>query len=236
VCVPTLDARPLSNLRYPSCVDAVRAQAEAFKCALEIGAASVDDVVGWARALILDVDHPHWSLCELALSSKKYAPDLTPILEAVPGRAEASHVRKLVLHMLLDPPGAPRTRGPSRALAVRLGDLRRRTRVGIERPGLVGVGCARPGRRRPHPGNTRASHPANVAKARQRSAGNLIPKRRERWPTIACNCRAPRLAFCSGRSALRAGNRASSFRCLPREPARLLTSPHPVSFSLGARS
>jgi hypothetical protein len=78
----------------------VRTHATALQTALEIGAVSVDDVVEWARNVILETEHPHWSFCELALCSDKYPPDLTEFLSAVPGSANPAAARALVVRIL----------------------------------------------------------------------------------------------------------------------------------------
>lgn len=78
----------------------LRTQAKAFQTALEIGAASVDDVVTWASDIVSKTDHPHWSICELALCSGKYPPDLAEFLTEVPGSLDATQARTLVIRML----------------------------------------------------------------------------------------------------------------------------------------
>ena len=82
---------PLANLRT---------QANALQTALEIGAASVDDVVAWARDVIMKTEHPHWAICELALCSGKCAPDLNEFLTEVPGSLDATQARAIVIQML----------------------------------------------------------------------------------------------------------------------------------------
>jgi hypothetical protein len=80
----------------------LRTQAEAFQTALEIGAASVDDVVTWARGVVSKTEHPHWSICELAMCSGKYPPDLKEFLTEVPGSLDALRARAIVIRMLSD--------------------------------------------------------------------------------------------------------------------------------------
>ncbi|WP_437963014.1 hypothetical protein WME76_48315 (plasmid) [Sorangium sp. So ce119] len=83
-------------------VDLRRTRAEAFLLALDVGAASVDEVVNWALKVIQEVDHPHWSFCELALCSMKYPRDLAEYLRAVPGVPDVKLARLRVLEMLSD--------------------------------------------------------------------------------------------------------------------------------------
>ena len=80
----------------------LRTHAAAFQTALEIGAASVDDVVTWARDIVVRTEHPHWSMCELALCSGKYPPDLNEFLSEVPGSLDPRQARALVIRMLSD--------------------------------------------------------------------------------------------------------------------------------------
>ncbi|AUX40059.1 uncharacterized protein SOCE26_014550 [Sorangium cellulosum] len=83
-------------------MDLHKTQAEAFRIALDVGAASVDDVVSWALDVVQKVDHPHWSFCELALCSRKYPPDLAAHLREVPGVPDVTLARLMVLDMLRD--------------------------------------------------------------------------------------------------------------------------------------
>jgi hypothetical protein len=80
----------------------LRTQAEAFQTALQIGAASVDDVVTWARGVVAKTEHPHWSICELAICSGKYPPDLKEFLTEVPGSLDPLRARAIVIRMLSD--------------------------------------------------------------------------------------------------------------------------------------
>lgn len=88
----------MTSLPHPD----LRTQGEAFQTALEIGAASVDDVVTWASDIVSKTEHPHWSICELALCSGKYPPDLKEFLDEVPGSLDALHSRAMVITMLSD--------------------------------------------------------------------------------------------------------------------------------------
>jgi hypothetical protein len=80
--------------------DELRTHAEAFRIGLDVGAASVDDVVRWAQEVVTETEHPHWSLCELATCGHLYPPDLRPHLQAVPGVLDPKRGRALVLGML----------------------------------------------------------------------------------------------------------------------------------------
>ena len=89
----------------------LRTQADAFQTALKIGAASVDDVVTWARDIVLKTEDPHWSFCELALCSDKYPAELNEFLTEVPGSLDAMQARVIVIRML----SASLTAHPDRA-------------------------------------------------------------------------------------------------------------------------
>jgi len=80
----------------------IRTQAEAFACALEVGAVVVDDVVAWADAIIQREEHPHWAICELATCRREYPPDVVHRLRDVPGVPDVAVSRGLVLHMLCE--------------------------------------------------------------------------------------------------------------------------------------
>lgn len=80
----------------------IRTQADAFACALEIGAVAVDEVVAWAHAIIECEEHPHWAICELATCGREYPPDVVRRLRDVPGVADVLASRALVLRILSD--------------------------------------------------------------------------------------------------------------------------------------
>jgi len=82
--------------------DEIRTQAEALASALEIGAASVDDVVRWADAIIEREATPDASICELATCGRLHVPDVVHLLVDVPGVPDIEESRRLVLQMLLD--------------------------------------------------------------------------------------------------------------------------------------
>lgn len=90
------------QMNSPAVDSKLRTQAEALRIALDVGAASVDDAVAWARAVVTEADHPHWAFCELATCSGKYPPDLHEFLAAVPGVVDESSARALVVRMLAD--------------------------------------------------------------------------------------------------------------------------------------
>jgi hypothetical protein len=80
----------------------LRTQADAMRTALRIGAMSVEDVVAWARTIIVETDHPHWSVCELALCSDRYPPDLNEFLSEVPGSGDPIAASAIVVRLLSD--------------------------------------------------------------------------------------------------------------------------------------
>ena len=90
------------QMRSPAVDSNLRTHAEALRIALDVGAASVDDAVAWARTVVTQSDHPHWAFCELATCSGKYPPDLHEFLGAVPGIVDEVSARALVVSMLAD--------------------------------------------------------------------------------------------------------------------------------------
>lgn len=80
--------------------DSLKNDAEVLAVALEIGAASVADVVAWADARIALEDHPHWSVCELATMGASYEPDVARALREVPGVVDATRVRDELVRRL----------------------------------------------------------------------------------------------------------------------------------------
>ena len=75
-------------------------QAQVLAVALDIGAASVSDVVAWADAVIAVEEHPHWAVCELATMGASYEPDVVRALRDVPGVVDDQWVRGEVLRRL----------------------------------------------------------------------------------------------------------------------------------------
>jgi len=88
-----------------------REEAEALATALDVGIVDVSEVVDWAVDRIAEEEHPHWSLCEIAIAGRKYPQDVAALLREIPGTFSASDVRRRVLSMM-----APRLeRDPRRA-------------------------------------------------------------------------------------------------------------------------
>ncbi len=80
--------------------ETLKNEAEVLAVALEVGAASVGDVVDWADAVIEKQEHPHWSICELATMGSSYEPDVVRALREVPGTADGVWVRSELLRRL----------------------------------------------------------------------------------------------------------------------------------------
>ena len=79
-----------------------RIQAEAFATALQIGAATVDEVVEWAIHVIQCETSPHWSFCELVTCRNLYPPDVAHLLRSVPGASDHAASQRIVIEMLHD--------------------------------------------------------------------------------------------------------------------------------------
>ncbi len=80
--------------------DHLKNEAEVLAAALEVGAVSVSDVVAWADAVIAAEEHPHWSVCELAMMGASYDPDVVHGLREVPGVADEVWVRDELVRRL----------------------------------------------------------------------------------------------------------------------------------------
>lgn len=78
----------------------LRIQADAFASALQVGAATVDEVVEWADAVIELEANPHWSFCELATCRNLYPPDVAHLLRDVPGTPDRAASQRIVMKML----------------------------------------------------------------------------------------------------------------------------------------
>jgi hypothetical protein len=79
---------------------AIRTEAEALARALELGAVAVADAVRWADGVIEVEDHPHASVCEVAMASRKYPPDVVALLRETEGDFDEAVVRKRVLRLI----------------------------------------------------------------------------------------------------------------------------------------
>ncbi len=79
-----------------------RTEAEVLARAIEIGALSVADAVEWADRVVEGEDHPHWTVCEVAMSGRKYEPDVVAALREVPGSVDEGEVRRGVVRILAD--------------------------------------------------------------------------------------------------------------------------------------
>ena len=77
-----------------------RTEAEVLARAIEIGALSVADAVEWADRVVEGEDHPHWTVCEVAMSGRKYEPNVVAALREVPGSVDEGEVRRGVVRIL----------------------------------------------------------------------------------------------------------------------------------------
>jgi hypothetical protein len=81
-------------------VNPLKNEAEVLAVALEVGAASVSDVVAWADAVIATEEHPHWSVCDLATMGASYDPEVVHALREVPGLVDQEWVRDELVRRL----------------------------------------------------------------------------------------------------------------------------------------
>lgn len=77
-------------------------QVEEFVAVLQVGAATVDDVVDWADAIKEREASPHWSICELATRRNLYPRDVVHLLQDVPRASDRSETQHLLMQMLGD--------------------------------------------------------------------------------------------------------------------------------------
>jgi hypothetical protein len=91
----------LGLLSRPHTITA-RTEAEVLALAIEIGALSVTDAVAWADNVIEREEHPDGSICEVAMSARKYEPDVVAALRKVPGKLDDGEVRRRLIHVLAD--------------------------------------------------------------------------------------------------------------------------------------
>lgn len=75
-------------------------EAEAFAIALESTAADVNEVVAWADNQIAFLDHPDWTLCEIALAGKKSPSEVADLLHRIPGTSDLQSVMRTLLHLM----------------------------------------------------------------------------------------------------------------------------------------
>src|SRR5689334_12185459 len=78
----------------------IRDEAEALAIALRNGFADVSDAVRWAEAVISREQHPHWSVCDVALASRKRTSEVADMLEEVPGTADHGAVMDLLIQLI----------------------------------------------------------------------------------------------------------------------------------------
>jgi hypothetical protein len=99
----------------------VRTEAEVIARAIEVGALSVGDAVQWADGVIDREEHPHYSICDVALCARKYEPDVVAALREVPGAFDEYEVRRRVVQLLAD--GLERNRDCANLIARSLYEL-----------------------------------------------------------------------------------------------------------------
>ena len=77
-----------------------RQHAEFLALALELGLIDVNAVVEWADGLIAEQERPHWSLCELATSTRAYAEDVVKLLRQTPGLFDVATARRELFSLM----------------------------------------------------------------------------------------------------------------------------------------
>jgi hypothetical protein len=75
-------------------------EAEAFAIALESTAADVNEVVAWADNRIAFLDHPDWTLFEVALAGKKSPSEVAVLLHRIPGTLDTQSVMRTLLQLM----------------------------------------------------------------------------------------------------------------------------------------
>jgi hypothetical protein len=70
----------------------LKEQAEALAKCLNLQLADVPDVVAWADGWMSSLTTPHWSLCELAVASRKSVDEIVVLLRAIPGDASPRQI------------------------------------------------------------------------------------------------------------------------------------------------
>jgi hypothetical protein len=115
----------------PHAIVSARTEAEVLALAIEIGALSVADAVAWADNVIEREEHPHGSICEVAVSARKYEPDVVAALREVPGEVDEGEVKRRLVRVLSD--GLERDRARADQIARSLYQLALANQVDSER-------------------------------------------------------------------------------------------------------
>lgn len=77
-----------------------RDEAEALAIALELGLATVADVVAWADGWLARETQPHWVWSELALGASDPCDKVLGLLKEIPGALDESNARGLLLRRM----------------------------------------------------------------------------------------------------------------------------------------
>lgn len=75
----------------------LRDEAEALAIALEIGFASIEDVIDWADAKIVALDQPPYELIEVSCAGRQAVPDVAHALRAIAGTPDVAAASKIVI-------------------------------------------------------------------------------------------------------------------------------------------
>ena len=78
----------------------IRDEAQALAVALRNGFADVNDAVRWADAAIATEQHPHWTICDVALSVAKHRGEVADVLEEMPGLPNHAAVMDLLFQLV----------------------------------------------------------------------------------------------------------------------------------------
>lgn len=78
----------------------VKDEAEAMAVALRNGFTDVSDAVRWADVVISSEDHPHGSVCDVAVAVDKRTSEVADMLEEVPGTPDHDLVMDLLVQLV----------------------------------------------------------------------------------------------------------------------------------------
>jgi hypothetical protein len=78
----------------------IRNEAEALAIGLRSGFANTSDAVRWADKVISMEQHPHGTICEVALAGNKRSSEVADLLDAIPGAPVHDVVMDLLIQLI----------------------------------------------------------------------------------------------------------------------------------------
>jgi hypothetical protein len=78
----------------------IRNEAEALAIGLRSGFANTSDAVRWADRVISAEQHPHGTICEVALAGNKRSSEVADLLDAIPGAPVHDVVMDLLIQLI----------------------------------------------------------------------------------------------------------------------------------------